>query len=178
MESETAELITTETLKCLREMGVDPREWAIEFARQLGASRKEISDQEIQRSFQEAFNNTLMKSLKDDPEPSSEQLSQMVISLRRAAPTLKEVLMKQAKKLPTKAGGRPRALAANSAEAKLCLMISNKLRDYVPKGQAIHNAAVRFGVSDWTARRAWNRFLATNRTTKTRKGRDNVGSRT
>ena len=157
MEKETAGLITAKLLETLGELGVDANELGYRLAEHItGKSLTKAEQALIARSFRETL--TDLFPVEKYREPSQQELAQILIKLKTAAPELRKLLMEAARKLPTKAGGRPRQLAKNNAEARLCTFISQQLADGIEKPEAIQTAAIRFGVSYWTVKRAWKRY--------------------
>jgi hypothetical protein len=155
MEKQTADLIMAKACEVLRDIGVDPMEFADAVAKQLtGKPLTRAAHPVVERSFQETLSDFIEKY----PEPSQEQLAQLLIKFKTAGPEMRKLLIEKARNIPTRAGGRPRELAKNNAEARLCMLISQQLADGIEKPEAVQNAATRFAVSYWTAKRAWKRY--------------------
>lgn len=157
METKTADLITSRIEEMLRDVGVDPKAYIEKLALHLtGKPLTKVEHDAAGRSLRETLKEGLQ--LEKYPEPSPEQLAEILIRLKTAGPKIRKPLVEAARKIPAKAGGRPRQLAKNNAEARLCALISQQLADGIEKPEAIQNAATRFGVSYWTAKRAWKRY--------------------
>lgn len=105
----------------------------------------------------EGFRSVFVSKLQGQPEPSREDLSRLIISLRTGAFNLRKTLLERAKALPMERGGRPKLLKKNQ-EAELNARIAEQLSQGVEKPDAIRSAATKYGVSIWTAKRAWKRF--------------------
>ncbi len=157
METKTADLITAKAVEALRDYGIDPDEFVDRLAKQLtGHSLTKGEHDLAMNSVHETIKDTF--GIEKLPEPSPQKLAEIIIRLKTAAPNTRKDLIELARSLPTKAGGRPRELAKNNAEARLCALISQQLADGIEKPEAIQNASIRFAVSYWTAKRAWKRY--------------------
>jgi hypothetical protein len=141
----------------LRDFGVDPLEFAVKMGKHLTGKLPTKAERSLaERSFQEIINDTIQ--VEKYREPSQEELAQILIKLKTAAPEMRKILREASNKIPTKAGGRTRLLEKNNREARLCALISQQLAYGIEKPEAIKNAASRFDVSYWTAMRAWKRY--------------------
>jgi hypothetical protein len=157
MEKQTADLIALRIEEMLRDIGVDPKAYIETLALQLtGKLLTKAEHDSAGRSFRETLKEGLQ--IEKYPEPSPEQLTEILIRLKRAGPEIRKPLIEAGRKIRAKAGGRPRELAKDNAEARLCTLISQQLAQGIEKPEAIRNAATRFAVSYWTAKRAWKRY--------------------
>ena len=153
METRTAEQLTDEIEKLLKRSGIDPIEYAKALMGAMHATPEELA---LARNGMRSF---FISKLQEQPEPTREDLSKAITGLRRGAFSLRKALMKQAKTLPAERGGRPKLLTKHQ-EAALNARISEQLSQGVDKTDAIRSAATKYGVSIWTVKRAWQRFIS------------------
>jgi hypothetical protein len=153
MEPRTAKLIVEKILGTLNNAGFKLGKFGAALAGEVGES-PETAEVFIRKYFKD----TMVAQYEKYPEPSSEELTQILIDLETAPVNVRKILMTMAKTVRAQVGGRPRLLAANNNEAKLCARVSKLLADSIPEPEAIQTAATRFGVTRWTAHRAWKRY--------------------
>ena len=151
MEKRTAEQITDEIEKLAKRCGVDPVELAEALMGPVQATPEDRA------GAREGFRSYCVSILQGQPEPNREGLSRAIVALRTGAFNLRKALLERAKALPAERGGRPKLLDKNR-EADLNARISEQLSQGVEKADAIRAAAAKFGVSVWTAKRAWQRY--------------------
>jgi hypothetical protein len=154
MEDRTAARLTREFQKMLGRSRVDLTEIA-----EILADPSHINSEEKAR-IPGTIRDFFVSKLKVAPEPTAEQLCRLTVALRTfPLYDVKKYLLERAKALPSERGGRPKLLGSQE-EAVLTATISERLSVGVEKMNAIRGAAAKFGVSVWTARRAWQRFQA------------------
>jgi hypothetical protein len=152
MEERTAVRVLDEFQKTLKRAGVD----FAEIAQTLAAPSHLTKEEEAE--IPGTIYDMLVARLKAAPEPAPEQLSRLVAGLRTfPLCDVRNYLVERARALPTKRGGRPKLLGSQE-EADLTATISERLSVGVEKMDAIRGAAAKFGVSLWTAKRAWRKF--------------------
>jgi transposase len=151
MEKRTAEQITDEILRLVKRCGVDPVELVEALMGPFHAAPEEMA------MAREGFRSVFVSRLQGQPEPSREDLARLMVGFRTSAFSLRKALLERARALPAERGGRPKLLTKNQ-EAELNARISEQLSQGVEKTDAIRSAAAKYGVSVWTAKRAWQRF--------------------
>jgi hypothetical protein len=154
MEERTAARLTEEFQRTLKRSGVVPVEIVETLIKSSHVNSKEKA--QIPGVIQDFF----MTKLKEAPEPTPEQLTRLMIGIRNLPLSeVREYLLHRARALPAKRGGRPKLLS-KKAETDLTATISERLSIGIEKAIAIQGVAAKFGVSFWTAKRAWQTFQA------------------
>lgn len=154
MEDRTAARLTRAFQKMLERSGVD----VSEIAETLAAPSHINSEEKAQ--IPGAIRDFFVSKLKVAAEPTAQQLSRLTVALRTfPLHDVKKYLLERAKALPSERSGRPKLLGKQE-EADLTATISERLSIGVEKTDAMRGAAAKFGVSLWTAKRAWQRFQA------------------
>ena len=156
MEKRTAEQITDAFEKVLKRCGIDPVEYAEAVMHPLHATPEE------RVMAREGVRSIFLSRLEGLPEPNTEDLSRMLVAFRSGLSIFRKTMLERARALPAERGGRPKLLKKNQ-EANLNARISEQLSQGVEKTDAIRSAATRYGVSVWTAKRAWQRFQTSTR---------------
>ncbi len=156
MEKKTAEQITDAFEKLLNRWGIDPVEYAEALMHPLRATPEE------RVMAREGVRNIVLSRLEALPEPNREDLSRMIVAVRTSASLFRKTVLERVKALPAERGGRPKLLKKNQ-EADLNARISEQLSQGVEKTDAIRGVAAKYGVSVWTAKRAWQRFQVSTR---------------
>jgi transposase len=151
MEKKTAEQITDEILRLVKRCGVDSVELVEALLGPFQAAPEEMA------MAREGFRSVFVSRLQGQLEPSREDLARLMVGFRTTAFSLRKALLERARALPAERGGRPKLLNKNQ-EAELTARISELLAQGIEKTDAIQSAAAKYGVSVWTAKRAWQRF--------------------
>ena len=110
----------------------------------------------------EGVRSIFLSRLEGLPEPNMEDLSRMLVALRGGLSIFRKTMLERAIAIPAERGGRPKLLKKNQ-EVDLNARISEQLSQGVEKTDAIRSAAAKYGVSVWTAKRAWQRFQTSTR---------------
>lgn len=156
MEKRTAEQITDAFETLLKRCGIDPVEYAEALMHPLRATPEE------RVMAREGVRSIFLSRLEALPEPNREDLSRMMVAFRSGLSIFRKTMLERARALPAERGGRPKLLKKNQ-EADLNARISEQLSQGVEKVDAIRSAAAKYGVSVWTAKRAWHRFQVSTR---------------
>ena len=156
MDKRTAEQITDAFEKLFKRCGIDPIECAEALMDPLRATPEEraMAREGVRRMF--------LSRLAGPPEPNIEDLSRMLVALRGGLSFIRKTMLDRAIAIPPERGGRPKLLKKNQ-EVDLNARISEQLSQGVEKKDAIRGAAAKYGVSIWTAKRAWQRFQTSTR---------------
>jgi hypothetical protein len=159
VDKRTAEHITDAFEKWFKRCGIDPIECAEALMDPLRATPEERA------MAREGVRSIFLSRLEGLPEPNREDLSRMLVALRGGLSFFRKTMLERATAIPPERGGRPKLLKKNQ-EADLNARISEQLSQGVEKTDAIRGAAARYGVSVWTAKRAWQRFQTSTRARK------------
>jgi hypothetical protein len=159
VDKRTAEQITDAFEKLFKRCGIDPIECMEALMDPLRATPEERA------MARDGVRSIFLSRLEVAPEPNIEDLSRMLVAFRGGLSFFRKTMLERAIAIPPERGGRPKLLKKNQ-EADLNARISEQLSQGVEKKDAIRSAAAKYGVSIWTAKRAWKRFQTSTRIRK------------
>lgn len=164
MKQETAELILDSAHEMFRQLGVDPREFIEKMNKHFFGRTTKSGIRIEEKTYRQCVNEDFLPILLKQPEPTQQRLAEILAKIKTFAPEMRRLLIEKAHSIHKGgAGGAPRLLSKNNAEARLCALVSEQRNQGEETPAAVRMAAKRFGVSYWTAKRAWNRYIEANR---------------